>query len=168
MTIAKATAYSLLLSLILLHVVPALQEPAKTVALEIVSRRFSSGYIPAIGSYVEYEVTLVNVGTAVIEDQSLRVTVASDSSKTWSTASYSVRELRPGESKTLHLGPFKIEDVGRHRLLAEMGEVSLQYEQDSFITYGREAIQTITIAILLIVAGAGVVGFSLYKKIRVL
>ncbi|MEW6604447.1 MAG: hypothetical protein AB1351_07120 [Thermoproteota archaeon] len=165
MTVAKATGYSLLLSLLFLYVAPALQEPADAAVLEVVSRRFSAGYMPVIGSYVEYEVALANVGAGVIEGQSLHVVVVSDSNKTRSAASYSVQELRPGESRTLYLGPFKIEDGGRHQLLAEMDGVSLQYEPDSFTSYGQKAVQTILIAIPLIAAGAGVVGFSLYKKI---
>ncbi|HEX7031877.1 MAG TPA: hypothetical protein VF172_02645 [Nitrososphaera sp.] len=164
MTVAKAAGYSLLLSLLFLYISPALQEPADAAVLEVVSRRFSAGYIPIIGSYVEYEVSLANVGAEAIEDRSLHVMVLSDGNKTRSYASYSVRELRPGESRMLYLGPFKIEDVGRHQLLAEMDGVSLQYEQDSFISYGQEAVQTVLIAIPLIAAGGGVVGFSLYKK----
>lgn len=166
MTVGKAAGYSLLASLLFLYVAPALQQPADSAVLEVVSKRFSAGYIPVIGSYVEYEVILTNVGARVIEGQALHVVLVSDSNKTYSAASYSVQELGPGESKTLHLGPFKIEDEGRHQLLAEMDAISLEYEPDSFTVYGQEAVQTILIAIPLIVAGAGVAGFSLYKKRR--
>lgn len=164
MTVTKAIGYSIALSFILIYVTPALQEPAGAAMLEVASKRFSAGYIPVIGSYVEYEVALSNLGQEVIKDQSLHVMLVSDSNKTLSVASYSVRELSPGERRVLYLGPFKIEDIGRHHLLAEMEGVSLQYEQDSFTSYGQEAVQTIIIAVPLVAAGAGVAGFSLYKK----
>jgi|SRR5690606_7961778 len=164
MTVAKAIGYSLLLSFLLVYVAPALPEPAEAAVLEVVSKRFSAGYIPVVGSYVEYEVALSNVGTEVIKDKSLHVMVVSDENKTLSDALYSVQELIPGERRILYLGPFKIEDMGRHQLLAEMNGVSLQYAHDSFTSYGQEAVQTILIAIPLIATGVGVVGFSLYKR----
>ncbi len=163
---ASATGYSLLLSLLLLNVASALQQPANAASLEIVSTHFSAGYMPVVGSYVEYEVRLTNTGEGMIEDQSLRVSLVSDSNRTHSAASYSVQMLGAGESKTLHLGPFKIEGEGRHQLLAEFGGVSLLYKPDSFTAYRQEAVQTILIAIPLMVAGAGLTGFSLYRKRR--
>lgn len=163
----RMIGYSLILSLLFLRALPALQQSSDAAMLEVTSRRFSAGYLPVIGSYVEYEVRLVNVGVRMIEGQSLQVLLISDSNRTYSAASYSVQELEPGESKTMHLGPFKIEDEGRHQLLAEMNDISvLQYEADSFTAYRQEAVQAVLISIPLIAAGAGAVGFSLYKRRR--
>jgi hypothetical protein len=102
----------------------------------------------------------------LIKDQSLSVSLVSDSNKTHSAASHSVQMLGAGESMTLHLGPFKIEDEGRHRLLAEMGSIPLSYEPDSFTAYRQEAAQAALIAVPLIAVGAGLVVFSLYRKRR--
>lgn len=162
----KAIGYSLFLSLFLLNVASTLQQPANAASLEIVSTHFSAGYMPVVGSYVEYEVRLTNTGEGMIEDQSLRVSLVSDSNRTHSAASYSVQMLGAGESKTLHLGPFKIEDEGRHELFAEMGGISLSYDPNSFTAYRQEAVQAVLIAIPLIAAGAGLTGFSLYRKKR--
>jgi hypothetical protein len=143
----------------------ALAQPAGSAALEITSKRYSAGYLPVAGSYVEYEARLTNTGAGPIEGP-LRVLLASDGNATRSEAEYSVPALVPGESKTFNLGPFRIEKEGGHRLLAEMGGVSLDYEPDSFAAYRSEAVQAALIAIPLIAAGAGLVGFSLYRKRR--
>jgi hypothetical protein len=161
--LAIATAAGLLLLLVLPLAIFA--QPASSAALEITSKRYSAGYLPATGSYVEYKAKLTNMGAEPIEGQ-LRVLLVSDGNATHSAAEYSVQALAPGESKTLHLGPFRIEGEGSHRLLAEMDGVSLDYEPDSFAAYRPEAIQAALIAIPLIAAGVGLVGFSLYRKRR--
>ena len=132
--------------------------------VEIVSKHYSSGYLPVTGSYVEYEFRLANTGAHAIENQSLRVSLVSESSTTHSA--HSVQLLGPGESKTLHLGPFKMENEGEQRLLAEMDGVALGYKPDSFNVYRSEAVQVALIAIPLMAAGAGITGFSLYRKRR--
>jgi hypothetical protein len=143
---------------LLLPLAVAAVEPAD---LEIVSKRYSSGYLPAVGSYVEYEVRLTNEGSLALENQSLRVSLVSDGNSTRS-ATYSVPLLGPGDSKILHLGPFKMEEEGEHRLMAELDGVALSL--DSFAVYRPEAVQAALVAIPLIAAGAGIVGFSLYRK----
>jgi hypothetical protein len=146
---------------LLLPLAVATVEPAD---LEIVSKRYSSGYLPAVGSYVEYEVKLTNEGSLVLENQSLRVSLISDGNRTHSEATYSVPLLGPGDSKILHLGPFKMEEEGEHRLLAELDGAALGV--DSFVVYRPEVFQAALVAIPLIAAGAGIVGFSLYRKRR--
>jgi hypothetical protein len=134
------------------------------VDLEIVSKRYSSGYLPVLEGYVEYEARLTNGGGAALENQSLRVSLVSNGNRTHSSAAYSVPLVGPGESKTLHLGPFKMEEEGGHRLLAELEGVALGYKPDSFVVYRPEAVQAALVAIPLIAAGAGIDGFYLYRK----
>lgn len=163
-TITIGIGCSLILLMLFLPLA-ALQQPAESAALEITSKRYSAGYLPVAGSYVEYEAVLTNTGAGPI-DGPLRVLLVSDGNATHSEAEYSVPALAPGEGKTLHLGPFRIEAEGGHRLLAEMGGVSLDYEPDSFAAYRQEAVQAALVAIPLIAAGMGLVGFSLYRKRR--
>lgn len=157
---------SFALVLLFLPLAAAAQEPANSVILEIVSKRYSSGYLPVVESYVEYGVRLTNAGNLALENQTLRVSLVSEGSGTRSSAAYSVPLVTPGESETLYLGPFKMEEEGRQRLLAELDGVALDYEPDSFVVYRQEAVQTALIAIPLIVAGSGIVGFTLYRKRR--
>jgi hypothetical protein len=139
-------------------------DPANPVGLEIVSKRYSSGYLPVVEGYVEYEARLTNGGGAALENQSLRVSLVSDGNRTHSSAAYSVPLVGPGENKILHLGPFKMEEDGGHRLLAELDGAALGYKPDAFVVYRPEAVQAALVAIPLIAAGAGIVGFSMYRK----
>jgi hypothetical protein len=135
--------------------------------VEIVSKRYSSGYFPVVGSYVEYEVRMINTGNIEVKNVSLLVSLVSDGGRTNSSAAYFVAYIGPGESKTLHLGPFKVEQEGGHRLLARLDGAGLDYSSDSFAVYRPEAIQAGLVAIPVIAAGAGLVGFSLYRKRKV-
>src|SRR5687767_11713490 len=90
----------------------AFAQPAGSAALEITSKRYSAGYLPVAGSYVEYEVRMTNTGLGPIEGP-LHVLLVSDGNTTRSEAEYSVPALAPGESKTFNLGPFRIEEEGR-------------------------------------------------------
>jgi hypothetical protein len=162
--VCRVAGFSIML-LLLFVPLATFQQPAGSATLEITSKRYSAGFLPVAGSYVEYEARLTNIGTGPV-DGPLRVLLASDGDSTHLAAEYSVQAVAPGESKTLHLGPFRIEEEGGHRLLAEMGGVSLDYEPDSFAAYRPEAVQAALIAIPLIAAGAGLVGFSLYRKRR--
>jgi hypothetical protein len=137
------------------------------------SKRYSSGYFPVADAYVEYDVELTNTADIPVKNQSLRVSLVSESNKTHSIASYSIPLLSSGESKILHFGPFKMQDEGEHRLLVEMngennstGNASIDYQRDSFIVYRQDAILTLLISIPLIATGAGIAGFSIHKRIR--
>lgn len=138
----------------------------EAITAEIVSKRFSSGYFPVVGSYVEYEIRLTNTGNVTLEDQSLWVSLVSEDNRTHSYATYSVSLLEPGGSKTLYLGPFKMEKEGWHRLQAGMDGVALDFQSDSFMVYRQDPTQAALVAIFLIMAGGGIVGFSLYRKRR--
>jgi hypothetical protein len=135
--------------------------------LEIVSKRYSSGYLPVVGSYVEFEVRLTNGASFALENQSMRVSLVSEGNRTHSSAEYSVAHLEPGESKTFHIGPFKMEEEGEHRLLAGFDSITLGYKLDSFAVYRPEAVQASFIAISMIAAGSGMVGFFLYRKRKI-
>lgn len=158
---ARELGCLLILLALFLPLAAAASEP---VILEIVSKRYSSGYLPVAGGYVEYEARLTNAGSLALENQSLGVSLVSEGNRTHSEAEYSVPLLRPGDSKTLHLGPFKMEEEGGHRLLAELGGAG--YNPDSFAVYRPEAVQAALVAIPLIAAGAGIAGFSLYMRRR--
>lgn len=140
------------------------QQLAAEAGLQVVSKHHSSGYIATVGSYVEYEVRLTNEGAVPIEDKSLHVSLVSEGNKTHSAAEYSVSSFEPGESKTLYLGPFRIEEEGGHRLLAQIDGVTLDYASDTFMAYGEGAVQAILVAIPLIACGAGAIGFFFYVK----
>jgi len=164
MKTGRLLGYSFALLALFLPLAAAALEPASPAVLEIASKRYSSGYLPVVEGYVEYEVKLTNGGGVALENQSLRVSLVSDGNRTHASVAYSVPLLAPGESKILHLGPFKMEEDGEHRLLAELGGVALGYKPDSFVVYRPEAVQAALVAIPLIAAGAGIVGFSLYRK----
>jgi hypothetical protein len=59
-----------------------------------------------------------------------------------------------------------MKDEAKHTLIADMGGSSLGYGPDPFVVYRPEAMQAVLIAVPLIAAGAGIVGFSLYRKRR--
>jgi len=144
--------------------VAASGQQAGAVNADIVSKRYSSGFFPVVGGYVEYEVRLKNTGIEAVENQSLWVSLTSENNKTHSYGRYSITLIEPDGSKTLRLGPFKMEEEGRHRLLVGMDGVTFHSQPDSFTVYRQDDLQAALIAIPLITAGAGIVGFTLYRK----
>jgi len=131
---------------------------------EIVSKRYSSGYFPVVGSYVEYELRLTNEGSNDVENQSLWILLKSEDNKTHSNAIYSIPVISAHSSKILHLGPFKMEGEGSHQLLSGMRGMAFDYRPDSFTVYRNDVISTLSVGIPLIMAGAGLVIFSLFWK----
>lgn len=162
---ARVLCYSIIFVLAALPLIGA-HGQLGTVAVEIVSKHYSSGYFPTIGSYVEYEIMLTNSAHTTVENQSMRVSIISDNRKTHMPEVYSIALLEPDESKSLILGPFKIENEGKHNLLLEMEGVSLNYRPDSFIVYRQDTIQVILVAVPLLIAGSGIVGLSLDRNKR--
>ena len=144
--------------------VAASGQQAGAVNAEIVSKTYSSGLFPVVGSYVEYGIKLTNAGNEAVENQSFWVLLASENNRTHSSGTYSVTLIEPDGSRTFHVGPFKIEEEGRHRLLAGMGGVTFDYQPDSFTVYRQDVILATFIAIPLIIGGAGMVAYSLYRK----
>ena len=155
---------SIIFTMAMLLLPAAFGQQDALVDMPIVKKHYSSGYLPVSGSYVEYEVRLENTGDVALEDQTLAVSLVSGYNRTQSSAAYTVPMLDPGDSMSLHLGPFKMEGDGDHRLVAELSGATIRYEPDSFTVYRQEAAYAIIIAIPLIVAGAGIAGFSLYRR----
>jgi hypothetical protein len=134
------------------------------ISAEIVTKHYSSGFFPVIGGYVEYEIKLTNAGNEAVENQSFWVLLTSESNKTHSNGTYSITLIEPEGSRTFHVGPFKMEEEGRHRLLAGMEDVAFDYQPDSFTVYRQNVILATFIAIPLIIGGTGIVAYSLYRK----
>lgn len=143
----------------------AAQEHYETITADIVSKRFSSGYFPVVGSYVEYEVRVTNIDDIVLENQSLWVSLASEANRT-RYATYFISLLEPGGHKSIHLGPFKMEDDGWHELKVGIDGAALDFQPDSFMVYRQDPTQAFLVGIPTIMAGAGIVCFSLYRKKR--
>jgi hypothetical protein len=162
----RLVVFSILIVAFSLPLTEALQLPASAASMEVTSKRYSSGYTPVVGSYVEYEVRLTNKGGGPIENQSLRVSLVSENNATHSYAEYTLSSLGPDESKIFHLGPFKMEEEGGHRLLAEMDGMVLDYKPDLFSVYRQETLEVVYVAVSLVAAGAALAGFSVYRKRR--
>jgi hypothetical protein len=141
----------------------AAQENHETITAEIVSERFSSGYFPVVGSYVEYELMLTNKDDIVVENQSLWATLASDGNQT-RFATYFLSRVEPGGQKTIHLGPFKMEDEGWYELKVGIGNATLDFQPGSFMVYRQDPTWIFLVGISAIMAGAGITWFSLYRK----
>jgi hypothetical protein len=131
---------------------------------EIVAKRYSSGFFPVVGSYVEYEIKFTNAGTEAAENQSFWILLTSESNKTHSNGTYAITLIEPNDSRTFHVGPLKMEEEGRHRLLAGMESVAFDYQPDSFTVYRQDVILATFISIPLIIGGAGIIAFSVYRK----
>lgn len=131
---------------------------------EIVAKRYSSGFFPVVGSYVEYEIKFTNAGGEAVENQTFWVLFTSESNKTHSNGTYFITLIEPNDSRTFHVGPFKTEEEGGHRLLAGMERVAFDYKPDSFTVYRQDVILATFIAIPLILGGVGIVALSIYWK----
>jgi len=165
LSIGDLLGYSFLILLAAyFQLVPASGQQDVAVNAEIVTKRYSSGFFPVVGSYVEYEIKLTNAGNEVVENQSLWFSLTSENNKTHSNSTYSITLIESDGSRNLHVGPFKMEEEGKHRLLAGMEGVKFDYQPDSFTVYQQDIIQAAFIAIPLIMGGAGIVAFSLYRK----
>jgi hypothetical protein len=160
------------LSVLLLALVPiaALGQPLG-IDVEIISRRHSTGYLPVVEGYAEYEVKLTNTDDSAIENRSLQVSLLSNNNnKTHTFAEYSIPFLGPKESRIFHLGPFKLLEEGEHRLLIGMknknspNEMESNYQYDSFTVYRQDAIWALYISISLLAVGAGISGYSFYRR----
>jgi hypothetical protein len=148
---------------------------APELTADLVSKHYSSGLLPVVDAYVEYELKLTNHGSTLVEDHLLIVSLISEENRSGSIASYSILLLDQGESKNLHLGPFKMNSEGEHQLLLELehkneqstkANIPLRYRPDSFIVYRQEAIWTIVIAASFVSTGAMMIGFLSFRKRR--
>jgi hypothetical protein len=92
---------------------------------------------PTINKYIQYDVSIKNTSNIPITNQSLWVSFTSEGGKTDVYTSFHVQNLLSGDSKLLHVGPFKMRESGQHSLYLGMNrdgnsslqnDVSLNYE----------------------------------------
>ena len=157
--------YSFLVGLAAFLPLAAAQENHETITAEILSKRFSSGYFPVVGSYVEYEVKVTNNDDIVLSNQSFWASLASNGNQT-RYATYFVSRVDPGNYKTIHLGPFKMEDEGWYELKVGIDNATIDFQPDSFMVYRQDPTQALFVGIPTLMAGAGITCFSLYRKRR--
>lgn len=154
------------------------QDPQMTVG--IVSKHFSSGYLPAAEEYVEYQIKLTNNGNVAIQNQSLWTLFESQGNHTHDVRSYIITSLNPGESKAFFLGPYKMREIGSHRLFLGVNtkgnpslpnEVSLGFQPDnpvdSFFVYDTLFVQVLPTGIVLAISTVVIIVFiTLYRRKR--
>lgn len=111
-----------------------------------------------VGSYISYEATVTNAGAAASEG-TMQVHFVSAGGKSDSRAEFAIPSLAPGQSKQLHLGPFKVAEAGEHFLYLDMEGAG---PADSFVAYRDGTGNTIVAGATI--AGAGVVLVAWYLK----
>lgn len=88
---------------------------------EVTVSRQSPAIIIEAGHYVSYEATVTNLGDASTGEGKLQAHfVSAAGGKSDSQAEFAVPPLAPGQSKQLHLGPFKVVQAGEHLLYVGM------------------------------------------------
>ncbi len=148
--------------------------------VEITLSRLHSGSetLPTVNDYVQYDVSIKNTSDIPVTNQSLWVSFTSSGGKTSVSTAFSVQNLLSGESKSLHLGPFKLREAGEHRLnmgMNSQGNSSLPNEISS--NYGLndpvdrftvfETTNQLLVPIIgssIIAAAAVLIGISLYRN----
>ncbi|GEM_PF-3475812 len=182
--IFKSSPFLLLSFLLLILLLPAARtafakEDSKLhVSVEIVSKRFSSGYLPVVDEYVEYQIKLTNDESIPIQNQSLWALFTSKDNRTHSSGSYTIVSLNSNDSETFFLGPYKMRETGEHYLFLGMnrkGDPSLpngilvnfqpNSPVDSFFVYDRSFIQLVPISLALVILAAAItIGFKFYRN----
>ena len=126
---------------------------------EISVSRQSPAIIEA-GDYVSYEANVTNAGAATWEG-TLKVHFMSAGGKSDSRAEFAIPSLTPGQTKQLHLGPFKVTEAGEHFLY--LGTENVE-PADSFVAYGNGTGNAAVAGAAI--AGAGVALVAWYLKKR--
>lgn len=143
-----------------------------------VSRQIQSqGVLPAVGDYVQYDVTVTNSGQSTITDQSMWVRLASDEGGTRSQAAFSLKDLVPGQSIQIHAGPFKTIKAGEHsfsiginttgspdRADDVMTNLRSGTPADSFIVYSPALATALPVGAGLAAAGAIILSLILSRR----
>lgn len=153
--------------------------PGNPSAEMILSKHYSGTEVtPMINEYVEYDLSIKNTSDVPIENESLWISFTSTGGRTNVSTSFSVQNLSPGDSKVLHLGPFKLREAGEHSLFMGMNtqaksslpnEISISHEPDrpfdTFTVYEPVPIQVTVAGIVSIVLGIGIIlGIFYFKK----
>lgn len=143
------------------------------------SKRYSgSEIVSVLNEYIQYDVSIKNTSNVPITNQSLWVSFSSSGGKTDVYTSFHVENLFSGDSRLLHLGPFKMRESGEHSLFLGMNrdgnsslqnDVSLNYEPtvpvDRFHVSESTAFQWIIPAgFLSIVGGAAILASLIYYR----
>lgn len=146
--------------------------------IKLVSKHYSSGYLPVVGGYVEYQLELTNDDSMPIRDQSLWTLFTSKDNVTHAFGSYLIASLDPHQSKTLFLGPFKMREDGMHTLIVGINRkvnssttiptngILLNHPVgksfDSFLVYKTSFVQLIIpTSTIIVTAGFGIIIFGI-------
>lgn len=125
-----------------------------------------SGLLPEAHQYVRFDIAIKNMGAGSISNQTLWALFASSGGKTNTLVTHALPDINPSETKTIHLGPFKMHEGGQHALymgINSQSNSSLPIEVDigkgpgdsfdSFMVYDPQLFQLIYIAVLTISSG---------------
>jgi hypothetical protein len=126
---------------------------------EISVSRQSPAIIEA-GDYVSYEATVTNAGAPASEG-ALQVHFVSAGGKSDSRAEFTIPSLAPGQTKQLHLGPFKVVEAGEHFLY--LGTENVE-PADSFVAYGAGTGNAAVAGAAVAGAGGALVAWYLKKR----
>ena len=113
-----------------------------------------------VGDYVSYEATVANAGASA-EGETLQVRFVSAGGESDSRAEFTIPSLAPGQTKQLHLGPFKVAEAGEHFLY--LGTESAE-PTDSFIAYSDGAGNVAVAGAAVAGAGGALVVWYLKKR----
>lgn len=125
--------------------------------------RQSPAIIIEAGDYVSYEATVTNAGGAAPGEGTLQAHFVSAGGKSDSQAEFAVPPLAPGQSKHLHLGPFKVAQAGDHFLYLGTDGAELA---DSFVAYGDGTGNAAVAGVAIASAGGALVAWYLRNRTR--
>lgn len=112
------------------------------------------------GGYVSYEAIVTNTGDAVADESVLYTRFVSAGGRSYSQAEFTVPSLSAGQSKHLHLGPFKVMQAGEHFLFLGKADNSMN-PADSFIAYGSGTGNAILVGTAIASAGGALLAWYL-------
>lgn len=159
-----------------LLMLPPLAQAAQSAHLSLERHFQLRGLMPLEGQYVSYDATIKNTGDEPIAGMHLWLTFGSVAGSVES-ASFTIPELQPGESRQLSLGPFKMIESGDHRLYvgvnksgsaAEPNDIMLNYSNatpaDSFIVYNGAMVYAVILGAAFMAIGGVLVALYLKKR----
>ena len=129
---------------------------------EISVLRQSPAIIEA-GDYVSYEATVANAGASA-EEETLQVRFVSAGGESDSRAEFTIPSLAPGQTKQLHVGPFKVAEAGEHFLYLGTESAEPAELADSFIAYSDGAGNVAVAGAAMAGAGGALVVWYLKKR----
>jgi len=135
------------------------------------SKEYPASLWPIEEQYVKYDLRLHNIGTSVIQNQTLWMRFTSQSGMTLHESNYLVPLMHSGDYALLHLGPLKMHDSSNHMLFVginKLGDSSAPNSVsilnsdpatpiDSFPVYSQIALLRMLVGSVLSVSGLGIV-----------